>query len=59
MEEDVFLGLPDDLVAKFKAHLIRATGSEEAAKQKWAFLGRCNFGEKVQCIEAYLKATHG
>jgi hypothetical protein len=55
--EEPFLGLPEDLVAKFKAQVIRATGSEEAAKQKWAFLGRCDFGEKIQCIEAYLKAT--
>jgi hypothetical protein len=59
MKEDVFHGLPEELVARFKAKLIRETGSEEAAYNKWAFLGRCNYCEKLQCIEAYLKATQG
>lgn len=59
MTKDVFLGLPEDLVAKFKAALIRATGSEQEAEKKWAFLGDCESYQRQQCIEAYLKATQG
>lgn len=54
-----FDGLPEDLVAKFKAKLIQATGSEEEAAKKWAFLKRCDSVQKRNCIEAYLKATQG
>jgi hypothetical protein len=52
----IFDGIPEELLTVFKSVLLKATKSEEKMLEKCEFLASLTTSEKIETIEAYLKA---